>query len=128
MLLIVAVIVVALASPKVTGPIRDALRGQTDAVATERTDPADKADGGGEEAGAKRKARATPTPTATDRDDSDPLELSRRLNAVTERLRTSDLPQRSRERAKLERERDRLQTAYAQARRDEDRRRRTERD
>lgn len=122
MLLIVAAIVFALASPKFTQPIRDAFRGQTEAVATEGED-------GGKTkrttAARDRRARPTPTPTpasGTPATGTRTQQLSRRLNALEKELRTSKLPERSTEYQQIQLERNQVAAAYAEARRRERRR------
>ena len=120
MLLIVAAIVFALASPKFTQPIRDAFDGQTEAVATEGKD-----EGGTKRADASRGRRATPTPTPGSRAPATGTrtqQLSRRLNALDRELRSSKLPKRSTEYQQIQLERTQVAAAYAEARRRERRR------
>lgn len=121
MLVIVAAIVLALASPKFTAPIRDAFDGQTEAVATENVD-----EGAPAKRARKREpeedraaARPTPTPRPT---GTRTQQLSRRLIALDEQLRSTTLPKRSTEYQQLERERTQVGAAYAEERRRERRR------
>lgn len=133
MLLVVAVIVGVIASPKITGPIRDAFGGQTSELATEK-----EADGGSSDGGKKSKgdrSKTKPDRVAADalgkafvacvaggkgltlcadaasvfEDAGGPAEFAARLARIEAELRKAKPG--SRQRAALEKQRDRAAAA-----------------